>query len=97
MFIRPLRDLVLVRLDRREPNFGDGPIVRPAVAAEKPIWGVVVGVGPGLQTKRGLVPTTVCVGQRVSVPWSTGHDLTIGGEHHVMVHEPDLLALETEA
>lgn len=92
MKLTPTTDRVLVRLDPLEENFGDGPIVRPDIAQEKPVWGEAIAVGPGRRGKRGvLLPMTVRRGERVCVPWATGHDLKIGGRLHVFVHERDIL------
>lgn len=91
MMLYPVGDHVLVELDARERTFGDGPIARPQTAEDKPVWGRVVGVGPGRSiVRRGklrYLPTTVLKGQRVMIAWGTGHDLTIGGRHHVCIHE----------
>lgn len=91
MKIFPIGDQVLVELDAREREFGDSGIARPQTAEDKPTWGTVVGVGPGryvrIKGRSVWRPVTVERGQRVLVEWSTGHDLTIGGRHHVCLHE----------
>jgi len=93
--LKPTGDHVLVRLDKMEETFGDSVLVRPDVAKDKPKWGEVVAAGPGRYTKKNvLVPMSLLVGDRVCVEWRTGHDLTIGGRDHVMVREPDILAVD---
>ena len=93
--LKPIGDMVLVRLDRCEENFGDSGLVRPDAAKDKPKWGAIVAAGPGRYTKKNQwVPMSLLVGQRVCVAWQTGHDIAIGGISHVMVHEADILAVE---
>jgi co-chaperonin GroES (HSP10) len=92
MKFTPIRDHVLVELDPFDPTFDGGPILRPDIAAEKPIWGTVAAVGPGLRHPIGLRP-----GARVIVPWATGHDLSIAGRLHVLLRESQILAVEVAA
>lgn len=97
MRLRPIGDRVIVELDPLEADFGDSGLARPDIAMDKPRWGTVRGVGPGIQGKRGFVPTTLRPGQRVYVPWAKGHDMSIGGRPHVVVHEygeGDVLAVQ---
>jgi co-chaperonin GroES (HSP10) len=91
MKLQPVGDQVLVQLDPRPDKFGD-LLVRPDIAAEKPIWGTVLGTGPGRMTKGSSgqdrwLPVTVSVGDRVCLAWGTGHDIKIGGKHMVFIHE----------
>lgn len=98
MKLTPIRDQVLVELDPQETEFGDSGIARPENAHDKPMWGTVVGVGPGKDNERGhFIPTELHVGDRVFVPWSTGQDLTIGGKPHVFIRERLIEAIEVAA
>lgn len=93
--LKPVGDMVLVRLDQCDENFGNSVLVRPDVAKDKPKWGTVVAAGPGRHTKKNKwLPMSLVVGNRVCVPWATGHDMTIGGREHVMLHEAEILAVE---
>ena len=92
MKLQPVGDQVLVELDARPESFDDGGLIaRPDIAAEKPIWGTVRGTGPGrtvkVHGKARFLPVTVHAGQRVCIAWGTGHDIAIGGKHHVFLHE----------
>ncbi len=95
MRYRPTADHVLVRLDPRERTFGDSGLVRPDIAEEMPVEGTVVARGPGRWSrKRGVVkrlPMTVQAGDRVSIPWATGAELSFGGVYHRQVREDDVL------
>lgn len=86
MKLTPIADGVLVRLDPLEETFGDSTLVRPDVAKEKPMWGEVLGVG-----RRA---PSVHRGDRVCVPWRSGHDLRIGGRLCVMAREEQILAVD---
>ena len=91
----PTGDHVLIRLDKYEETFGASAIVRPDVAKSKPKWGEIVAAGPGRVSKKGvLIPMSLSVGDRVCVEWRTGADMAIGGREHVMVREPEILAVE---
>jgi co-chaperonin GroES (HSP10) len=88
MKLTPIVDGVLVRLDPFEETFGaDSKLVRPDIAKEKPVWGVVLGVS-------ALATRSVHVGDRVCVPWRTGHDLKISGRLCVKVAEDQILAVD---
>lgn len=95
MKVTPVLDNVLVELDPFESTFGDGPIIRPDIAMEKPMDGTVLAVGRGRISDKGVrIPVELSAGDRVKVPWSTGHDLGIGGWLHVMVKADDILTVE---
>lgn len=94
MKLNLLRTDILVRLDEVERDFGDSGLVRPDIAKDKPRWGTVVGTGPGERTKRGFLPVTLDLTDRVLVPFRGGTELTIGGRLHVMIAEAELLAVD---
>jgi co-chaperonin GroES (HSP10) len=97
MKIRPISDLVFIRLDQMEDTFGDTAIVRPDVAKSRPMWGTVVAVGSGKQVGvNEWIKMEVGVGDRVCVPWRTGADSEIDGVHGVIVRYDDIMAIETE-
>lgn len=103
MKLHPRNDQVLVELDPFEETYGDTDLVRPDIGLEKPRWGTVRGVGPGIPTKRGFKETTLKSGDRVLVPWARGRDIKIGGRAFVFVREfndregGDILAVEDAA
>lgn len=90
MKLTPIVDGVFVQLDPLEETFGDSVIVRPDIAKEKPVWGEVLAVS-------ALATRSVHVGERVCVPWRTGHDLTINGRLCVKVAEDQILAVDDGA
>lgn len=97
MKIRPIRDRVLIKLDHMEDNFGASGVVRPDVAKSRSLWGDVVAVGVGHTIRKAgrgfeTVETGLLVGDRVCVPWRTGHDVTIGNMDCVMVRANDIIA-----
>jgi chaperonin GroES len=96
MRLTPIADGVLVCLDPLETTWGaDSKLVRPDIGKEKPVWGEVLAVGPGRTTKRGVqVAPSVHRGERVFVPWATGHDLKVGGRLCVRVTEGQILAVD---
>ncbi len=65
MNIRPLYDRVVIRR-MEEERTSPGGIVIPGSAAEKPILGEVIAVGPGKPTEKGdRRPPDVKVGDKV--------------------------------
>ena len=64
MQIVPLRDKMLVQLDKAE-DFTPGGIALPDVAKDQPQTGTVVAVGPGRKDDNGkLQPVSVKKGAR---------------------------------
>jgi co-chaperonin GroES (HSP10) len=96
MTLNLVDDRVLVLLDKFEETWSaTTTLVRPDIGRDKPTWGVVLGVGPGRRGRRGnRVPTGVRRGERVYVPWATGHDLKIDGQLAVVVRARDILAVD---
>jgi len=97
MKVTLLRDDLLIRLDAAEDTFGETGLVRPDIAKDRPRWGTVVGAGAGRHTKRGFVPVTVDVMDRVLIPFTGGTEMKIGGKVHVVLSERDVLATEAAA
>ena len=76
MKFTPVGDQVLVRLDPFDDNWDEGGLLaRPNIGRDKPVWGTVIAAGQGRVTKKGVqIPVSVNIGDRVFVPWATGHD-----------------------
>ena len=93
MKIRPLHDRVLVkRLE--EDKTSPGGIVIPDSAAEKPIRGVVVGVGNGKILDNGQVRTLdVKVGDKVLFGKYSGTEVKVDGVELVVMREDDIMAV----
>lgn len=97
MKLKPIQDLVLIKLDPFEKTFESdytGSIIeRPQIANEKPRVGTVIGVGDGKTYKKGYRPTSVNNGDRVIIDWSTGHDMQNGNRLYVWAPESDILGV----
>ncbi len=95
MKLKLIQDKVLVKLDPFELDFEGSGIIRPGIAKEKPHWGTVLGVGPGNVVKGKYIPTSLNIGDKVYVPWGTGHDL-VGSDGRIIVciREGHILAVK---
>lgn len=93
--VRPLSDRVLVK--RIEPETKTkGGIIIPATAAEKPVEGLVVAVGPGFRRDDGS--TRECMlkkGDRVLFGKYDGSEVKIDGDEHLLIREGDVLGVLT--
>lgn len=89
--IRPLRDRVVVRREEEERKSAGG-IVIPDTAAEKPMFGVIVAVGPGKWDNGSVIEPVVKVGDKVLFGKYAGTEIEIGGEKLVVMREEDLMA-----
>ena len=93
MKLRPLQDRVVVKRVEEEKKTPGG-IVIPDSAAEKPIKGEVVAVGPGKRTDDGKVNAPdVKQGDTVLFGKSAGTEVKIDGDELVVMREDDLLAV----
>jgi len=93
MSIKPLEDRILVR--RSEPQTTSaGGIIIPDKAAEKPLEGIVIAVGPGrmLETNERLA-VSVKVGDRVLFTKYGAKEVNHEGEKLLILRESDLLAV----
>ena len=92
---RLLHDFLLVEREGRD-KFAGGLLYLPDVIHEADVWvGVVVGIGDGPKTKKGVrLPTNVKLGDRVAfnavASWTT---LVVGHVKYTMVRELDLLGI----
>lgn len=92
MSIKPLSDRVVVRDD--DPEFvSAGGVVIPDGAAERPLSGVVLAVGPGLaDADGGARALVVGVGDRVLFTGYAGSVVEHGGEAYRILREGEILA-----
>ena len=94
MKISPIGNKVLVELDPLEETFNSSVIIRPNIAQEKPVWGKVLAIGEGLYTRKSaFIRTELNAGDRVFIPWRSGHDFKINGKLHIFVKESDIMAV----
>lgn len=90
--MRPLDDRVLVRPVQRDRVSASG-IVIPDIATEKPQLGVVVAVGPGSWSKKGVqVAPDVVEGESVLFSKYGGTEIRVDGEDLLILRESDILA-----
>ncbi len=93
MKMRPLHDRVIIRRMEEERTSAGG-IVIPDTAAEKPIRGEVVAVGPGKLMEDGkLRPLDVKPGNKVLFGKYSGTEIKIEGEELLVMREDDIIAL----
>jgi len=93
MKMRPLHDRVIIRR-MEEDRKSTGGIVIPDTAAEKPIRGEVVAVGPGKLMEDGKIrPLDVKPGNKVLFGKYSGTEVKIEGEELLVMREDDIIAL----
>ncbi|GAB4193276.1 MAG: co-chaperone GroES [Phycisphaeraceae bacterium] len=91
--VRPLEDRVLVKPKEAETKTKSG-IYLPESAAEKPITGKVIAVGPGkLNDDGSRTPLSVKVGDTVIYGKYAGTEVDIDGVEHKIVRESELLGV----
>ncbi|MDT0497713.1 co-chaperone GroES [Algiphilus sp. W345] len=91
--LRPLHDRVIVkRLE--EERTSPGGIVIPDSAAEKPIKGEVLAVGPGKLLDDGSVrPSDLKAGDTVLFGKYSGTEVKLNGADYVVMREDDIMAV----
>ncbi len=93
MKMRPLHDRVIIRRLEEERKSAGG-IVIPDTAAEKPIRGEVVAVGPGKIMEDGKIrPLDVKPGDKVLFGKYSGTEVKVEGEELLVMREDDLMAV----
>ena|SRR3990167_4742849 len=91
--IRPLHDRVVVRRLEEERTSAGG-IVIPDTAAEKPMQGEVVAIGPGKMLDNGnLIPLGVKTGDKVLFGKYSGTEVKINGKEMVVMREDDIMGV----
>ncbi|HTT07550.1 MAG TPA: co-chaperone GroES [Gammaproteobacteria bacterium] len=93
MKLRPLHDRVIVKRLEEERKSAGG-IVIPDTAAEKPMRGKVLGVGPGKMNDKGtLNAMSVKKGDTVLFGKYSGTEVKMDGEEIVVMREDDIMAV----
>jgi chaperonin GroES len=93
MELRPLNDRVVVKRVDAE-NTTKGGIIIPDSAAEKPVQGIVLAVGPGKKDKDGnVIPLDVSVNDTVLFGKWNGTELKHDGEDLLILKEEDIFAV----
>ena len=90
--VTPLADRVVVKaLEEAQPMRGG--LYIPDTAKEKPQLGAIIAVGPGRFEKDKRVPMDLNVGDKVLYGKYTGAEVTIDGQHLLILRESDVLAV----
>ena len=91
--LRPLHDRVIVKRLEKERT-SPGGIVIPDSAAEKPIKGEVLAVGPGKLLDDGSVrPSDLKAGDTVLFGKYSGTEVKLNGADYVVMREDDIMAV----
>ena len=93
MNIRPLHDRVVIeRLE--EERTSAGGIVIPDSAAEKPMRGKVMAIGPGKMLDNGsIIPLGVKAGDEVLFGKYSGTEVKVNGAEVVVMREDDIMGI----
>lgn len=93
MSIRPLHDRVVIRR-MEEERTSPGGIVIPDSAAEKPILGEVIAVGPGKVTDKGERRVLdVKKGDKVLFGKYSGTEVKLNGGEYIVMREDDIMGI----
>ena len=90
--ITPLEDRVVVAPDDEAETMRGGLYI-PDTAKEKPTQGRLIAVGAGRFEKCARIPMDVKVGDRVLYGKYTGTEVTLEGEHYLILRESEVLAV----
>ncbi len=91
--IHPIHDRVVVKRMEEERTTAGG-IVIPDTAAEKPIKGEVVAVGPGKTLDNGTVKAlAVKAGDKVLFGKYAGTEVKLDGQELLIMREDDIIAI----
>ena len=93
MSFRPLHDRVVVSPLDSETKTAGGIII-PDTATEKPMQGIVMGVGPGARDEKGnRVACAVATGDKVLFGKWSGTEVTLDGAELLIMNESDIMAV----
>ena len=96
MKLRPLNDRVLIKRADEDTKTAGGIII-PDTAQEKPMQGIIMGVGPGARDEKGeRVALTVKNGDRVLFGKWSGTEVTLDGQELLIMNESDIMAVLEE-
>jgi len=93
MKLRTLNDRVLIKRAEEDTKSAGGIII-PDTAQEKPMQGIVMGVGPGARDENGeRVAPAVQTGDRVLFGKWSGTEVTLDGQELLIMNESDIMAV----
>ncbi|CCD28837.1 10 kDa chaperonin (Protein Cpn10) (groES protein) [Candidatus Glomeribacter gigasporarum BEG34] len=91
--LRPLHDRVIVKRLDNETKSPSGLVI-PETAAEKPVQGKVMAIGPGRKDKKGeTIPMDVNVDDVVLFGQYAGQTVKVDGEELLVMREEDIMAV----
>ncbi len=93
MNLRPLHDRVIVKRLEEEKKSAGGIII-PDQAAEKPVRGEVIAVGPGKKDDNGKnIALDVKAGDIVLFGKYSGSEVKVEGQDYLVMREDDIVAV----
>ncbi|NKF21484.1 co-chaperone GroES [Solimonas marina] len=93
MKLRPLHDRVIVKRLEEEKKSAGGIII-PDNAAEKPVKGEILAVGPGKKDDAGkAIALDLKVGDKVLFGKYSGSEVKVDGEDLLVMREDDVIAV----
>ncbi|NGY04203.1 co-chaperone GroES [Solimonas terrae] len=93
MKLRPLHDRVIVKRLEEEKKSAGGIII-PDNAAEKPVKGEILAVGPGKKDDSGKnIALDLKVGDTVLFGKYSGSEVKVDGEDLLVMREDDVIAV----
>jgi chaperonin GroES len=93
MKFRPLHDRVVVKRTDSETKSAGGIII-PETAAEKPMMGEIIAVGPGARDETGKIqPLDVKKGDKVLFGKWSGTEVKIDGKDLLIMKESDIMGV----
>lgn len=93
MKIKPIREYVVIRRLESESKTSGGLII-PDTAKEKPVQGIIIGVGEGKIDDNGqLIKPVVKEGDKVLFTKWSGTEVKIDGETLIVMKESDIIAI----
>ena len=96
MKLRPLHDRVIVKRLEEEKKSAGGIII-PDNAAEKPVKGEILAVGPGKKDEDGKnIALDVKVGDVVLFGKYSGSEVKVDGQDLLVMREEDVIAVFTK-
>lgn len=96
MKLRPLHDRVIVKRLEEEKKSAGGIII-PDNAAEKPVKGEILAVGPGKKDDNGKnIALDLKVGDTVLFGKYSGSEVRVDGEDLLVMREDDVIAVFTK-
>ncbi len=91
--LEPMGDRVLVEAIETDRSFADGQLLLPETNKDLPMYGVVVGVGPGLFEDGKYIPMNLEVGDRIFFGKFSAAQVTLDKKSLLVIKESEVLAV----